>query len=400
MRISLSILCLLALVRLSAQPLPVDSVKGQRGHYIFAVYTPVSPTETTVWACGDTKLTTHRLTDGRDSSEIILRPVPHTSLRTYVSTEENLGANAGAEEVIKAGEDILIGELLHYPALLSPEQRQLTESYLAIRHGLTLDQNSPLNYLALHRNQAYPVWTATAEPEYRNRIIGLARDDAAGLERLSGHSVLAPKLLALTWSERPATTAYLLLADNGAPTARAAGERTLQRSWRAETTGEIPPTSLSFDTRKFYDRAQPGEQWTLVLERNEEPNQHYIALATTDAQLVFKDVAFPTDGSLAFRLEAPQFAPDLATNDFFTAVSLSPNPVKAGSPVQLRAALGEPAALTLAVYDALGRLLEERRLPQGSHHLTEVTFPASGSYTLHLRSRQMANTRAVKILVH
>ena len=384
--------CLLLMVsRLAAQPIPVGSVVAERGHYVFVVMTPTSPAEATVWQLGETTMTTHRLYDAADSTTIALRPLPYPTLRTFFTTSADPGAAAGTERGITAGEEgIVIGELLHYPTLLSPRQRQLTESYLAIRHGLTLEQRSPINYLAPSADGTLPVWTATAAGDFRHRIVGLAHDSRTGLDRTRGNSVLAPELLQIIWRQRPDTTTYLLLADDDAPTARRPGEQTLQRRWRVETTGAPPPTTLTFDTRRFYDRAHPGEAWTLSVELLDGSHRTYTADATTDATIRFTDVAFPADTFVYFQLAASRVAPSAVTETLIAATSLTPNPVIPGQPVQLRVALTEPTALTLTVVDALGRRLEERRLPAASHHLEEVTFPAAGSFTLHLRPRRNA----------
>lgn len=386
MRNLLYLACFLAFSQLSAQPLPLDSLKSERGHFVFAVFQQTSPAEAIVWHSGSTSLTTHRLLNGTDSTQIALRPVPYPVLRTYMTTEKHLGAAAGAEMGIIERGEVDLKDLLHYPALLSPAQRQLTESYLAVKHGLTLDQTRPVNYLARDGEFNFPVWTATAEPDFRFRIVGLARDNQSGLDRREGSSVLAPDLLYLGWPERPTTTAYLLLADDGKPLARTPGAASLQRTWRVETTGTAPKTTLTLAGREFFDRVRPGETWQLTLRHGAEATV-YSTTATTDAQLVFSDLAFPADSVSYLSLTAPTSAPIVPAESFFTNVSLSPNPVAAGQSVQLRAALIEASTLRLSVVDVSGRLLEERRLTPTSHHLTEIVFPAPGSYTLHLRSR-------------
>lgn len=383
-----------------AQPLSPTTITDDHGHYIFTVVEPASVAETLLWAFGKLELTTHRVKDRRDSSSIDFRPLPHPHLRTFFTSAKLEGADAGAAEVITAGEAAV--EVLHYPALLSPEQRQLTESYLAIKHGLTLNQRVPTNYLRSVAGGSQPVWTATHQPQYRHRIIGLAQDPASRLLRREGHSALAPKTLSLHWEALPDSTAYLLLADNGAPTARTAGSRQLQRSWRVETTGAVPTTRLRLDTRQFFDRAKPGEAWQLEVRLADGTSLAYRAIATTDASLTFSGVQFPPDGVATIFLVAASAATPPEGDPLFTSFTLSPNPVQAGQLVQLRAATGRTTRLVLSVYDPNGRLVESRALPPSTHHLTEVSFPVPGTYTLHLRPRQtsrQAPTASLQIVV-
>lgn len=393
-----------------AQPIP-PSPDAEKQHYIFVVYTPTSQSEASIWRTPGTELTTHRLINRPDSSEIRLSPVKHTSLRTFV----DLGADAGAVERIEEQGSPTLHEILCYDQFLSPSQRQLTESYLAIKHGLTLDQRLPTNYLAQHPDESiFPVWTATDKPAYRHRITGLANDSKVNLSRLSGSSVLAPDLLTLTWQEAPVETAYLLLADDNAPTARDLEANTstlqpLQRRWRVEANGLLPETSLSIDPRQLFARVLPGE--TLVLLQTSASPRLIVPTRSSGREITFSGLSFPTDTAsylqLALRCDDPSLG--CSTNeqppkdDFFTSVQLSPNPTAAGTPLQLRVALTDAAGLVLTIYDALGRQVKTQSLPTNTHHLAEITLPAPGAYSLHLRSRLLsrsAPSHSIKVIAH
>lgn len=386
-------LALLTTLALCGQPLPVHESTDSDGVYVFTVFSPTA-TERPLWRLGDTEMTTHRLFDGADSTVLNLPQIPFTCLRTYFTTDR--GAAAGAGLVTSHPHAPAIAELLAYPFLLSPEQRQLTESYLALKHGLTLDQHRPVNYLALARTDgaSYPVWTATAEPDFRHRILGLARDDASKLLRTNGSSVLAPELLQLHWEHPPDSTAYLIIADDGAPTARATaldanGLLPLQRRWRVQTTGRAPETIVSIAPRRLFAQLKPGER--LLLLADERP----VEVSETGERLSF---VLPS-GTEYFRLAIANAVSHTlpSPDDLFQRVHLSPNPVSTGQPVQLRIALREATSLTLTVVDATGRQLEERHLPAATHQLSELTFPAPGPYALHLRSRQ--NRASITVIV-
>jgi hypothetical protein len=391
-----------------AQPIP-PAIAAEHANYIFAVYTPTSPAEAMIWRTADAALTTHRLINKSDSTEIRLAPVRHTALRTFV----DLGESAGAVETLEEQSSPTLHELLCYDQLLSPAQRQLTESYLAIKHGLTLDQRLPTNYLAQRPDgSTYPVWTATDEPAFRHRITGLAYDTSANLSRLTGASVLAPDLLSLSWQDAPDRTAYLLLADDNAPTARslASGSPTLQplqRRWRVETNGQVPETTLNVNPRQLFDRVLPGETLvllqiggtsTLIPPNSVSTSGISTLIPPSQASannIAFTSLSFPPDTvsylQLALRCDDPALGCSTNTeppeDDFFTSVQLSPNPAAAGTPQQLRVALAEASGLVVTVYDALGRQVSTQVLTATTHHLAEIILPAPGTYSLHLRSR-------------
>lgn len=407
-RLCIGILFLTSLLA-NAQPLPPDTT-GLPARYLFTVYTPLSAAETLVWHNETVSLTTHRLIDKADSTEVRFPAASTALLRTYV----DLGANAGAVQVNEAMDAPTILEHLSYPDLLSPAQRQLTESYLAIRHGLTLHQYQPTNYLApAAEGGTYPVWTATAERDFRHRITGLALDDQSHLKRLQGSSVLAPDLLQLQWEEAPHQTAYLLLADDDLPTAREPnvspdGTQRLQRRWRVQATGEAKPTSLVFSPQQLFARAQPGELWQLILRQADGSEAIFHPSSASRKALVFSGIHFPADTvsylQLALACDNCQRQATTVATDFVSSVELSPNPVSRNEPVQLRVALREAAALVVTAYDASGKLVfQHPTLPTASHHLTELTFPAPGPYTLHLRPRlksRKAPQHTLRVIVH
>ena len=65
----------------------------------------------------------------------------------------------------------------------TPLEKQRIESYLALKYGITLNNTSGArnagNYIL--SDGAITAWDASADPDYHNRVIGIARDDASGL---------------------------------------------------------------------------------------------------------------------------------------------------------------------------------------------------------------------------
>lgn len=391
MRTLLFILSAFSASLLHAQPLPVaDSVP--HAHYVFTVYQPTHSAEQDIWRTQNSRLTTHRLVLN-DSSEIRLPPASVTTLRTFV----DLGAAAGAVQGNQESGAPEILDLLSYGELLSPEQRQLTESYLAIKHGLTLDQNFPTNYLAPTKTgTSYPVWTATEKPDFSHRIVGLAYDELSGINRSSGHSVHAPELLNISWLNQATETSYLIVADNNQPTAwgpalpGAPGYKPLLREWKVEATGAWQETTLTLSPRQLFEQLEPGQTWALLVSGtanhpNGETFTHRPILPTRTAKnkLQYRLPAGTQSFRIAMTCTVCDHQPPEA-GGLFEQVTVSPNPVRAGSPVQLRAALSDASSLRVSVLDISGRVVEQRWLPAATHHLAEFTFPYPGPFTLHL----------------
>ena len=79
--------------------------------------------------------------------------------------------------------------------------------------------------------------------------------------------------------------------------------------------------------------------------------------------------------------------PFYSRGGLFESVRFYPHPVN--GPVSVRVVLSRPAALTVEVYDALGRRLERRQTPVQARHDLRLSGPrASGVYLARLRAEQ------------
>ena len=81
-----------------------------------------------------------------------------------------------------------IAEITMYATDLTATQRQQIESYLAIKWGVSLDQMTAYNYL---NSSGATIWDATANSTYKNNIVGIGRDNAAGLNQKQAQSINA-----------------------------------------------------------------------------------------------------------------------------------------------------------------------------------------------------------------
>ena len=104
-----------------------------------------------------------------------------TSNQTSTSNNLQIGA-LGSSNFHFDGQ---IAEVIVYNSLLSATDRQKTESYLAIKYGLTL----PNNYLAFNYigtgsgTQLNPLWDVSANAAYHNNVTGIGREDINALDQ-------------------------------------------------------------------------------------------------------------------------------------------------------------------------------------------------------------------------
>ena len=81
-----------------------------------------------------------------------------------------------------------IGDLIVYDQSITQTERIQVETYLAVKYGVTLSilaGGIQGDYIS---TTGTTVWDASANPTYQNDIIGIARDDAEGLEQKQSHA--------------------------------------------------------------------------------------------------------------------------------------------------------------------------------------------------------------------
>lgn len=80
-----------------------------------------------------------------------------------------------------------IAEFIIYKRELTEFEIQKIESYLAIKYGVTLDQNTANNNY--YASNGTVLWNSTANTGYRNNITGIGRDDASALNQKQSRSI-------------------------------------------------------------------------------------------------------------------------------------------------------------------------------------------------------------------
>lgn len=147
-----------------------------------------------------------------------------------------------------------VGEIILYDASLTTANRQRIESYLALKYGITLDTNSPQNYVRSDGTVLYPTTTASYTP-YRYDVAGIIRDDNSALNQSSSRSQNANYVVTVSNPSAMANTEALVWGSNNSdlttPTeADVDGtviQRRLSRVWRFQETGNVGTVTISFD---------------------------------------------------------------------------------------------------------------------------------------------------------
>jgi hypothetical protein len=376
---------------------------------IFAVYLP-DDTERVVWsiAQGDSSqqvLTDRRLVDLNEYRYLNFGEEANCGgpvLRTYVGTPASGSAIGGRRS---AGAKLFVGshlavpelpvanrsdgvlELIAYDRILSPRERQRVESYLALRHGLTLDQEEARHYLS---PTGRVIWDGHRNRTHRHRIFGLLTDrngeETRGESTNCGGGVLSV-------SAGPAESPFgILISDDDGPTILA-GDR-LERSWVMQTHG-TPPSRLSLHLRPrhLYETLPPGNEWEVWVDTSGTANfANPLRIAARDGR--FDLPVHRRRQHFTLAPSRPVVNEDPAAG--IDHLSLSPNPSPDGR-YRLRLVLHEPEAVTVDAYTNLGQRIATLSSPRGRYHELSDLLPTAGPYHLRVRAGTIVTTTQLTV---
>ena len=375
----------------TAVPLPSGT-----GLSLLTVYRGGGTEEHLLWSLSDADTTRELLTDRQlvDLTVGSYLRLPHSDactvprLRTFLRSEGKTGAARSGRLHVQAAADVPLlpvegrpGQLLDlvaYGRELLPAEQQRIESALALRYGITLDQQEPRHYLAANGSVVWDASLARSEPY---RIFGLAHDPEGGLGiyRAASSDCTGEILEVATDSSQSADFYLLLSDDNGAPAV--IGDR-LQRRWRLQTSGQLPDTvRLQLQPRELHTLLPPDNAWEMWVDTS--------GRGTFDAPIrVAADggtFLLPPRTGAGHITFAPREPVDTPPAERFLAVSLTPNPAPGGR-FSLRVLLDVAGPLDVTAYDAAGRHCASFTRPASASHLLRGELPGRGVYFLDIRS--------------
>lgn len=144
-------------------------------------------------------------------------------------------------------------ELIFYNRDLNATERNLINSYLAIKYGVTLNQSTLTNYTSSSGTVIYPV--TTTHSAYKFDIAGIGRDDISKLTQSASRSVNTGSVITVQNPSGLGDQEFLIWgSNNGSMTAPNAVDvdgttikRRLSRVWKVAETGDVGTVDITFD---------------------------------------------------------------------------------------------------------------------------------------------------------
>jgi hypothetical protein len=226
---------------------------------------------------------------------------------TYPSITPNF--NVGGSSVSPGNVfDGKIAEIIYFHDILSVNEADKVESYLAIKYGISLKKN----YLA--SDGTTTVWNYSGNPTFNTHIAGIGFDAGYALDQRVSHNTspgdmvtVAHNPLAFVTDQSLAAAitadkSYLMWASNngvksfGSPD-NSSGHNVirLERRWRAHKTGTVGNVSIQFDTAGIVIPSGWGRKPALVVtpQSNFSGSFTYYQAASGYPNLTYHNVNLP-----------------------------------------------------------------------------------------------------------
>ncbi len=210
-----------------------------------------------------------------------------------------------------------IAELIIFNRVLTGEQKQRVESYLALKYGIPLSQEfEPTSYLNASGDV---IWDAKKMKDFANNPTGLGRDKGSGLYQKQSSCNYTPNLLAIglgdnirldnsaNQAEIPDNT-FLIWSDNGNDleiSTHTQGQPThLLRQWKMSVAGSVAdmPTEIQFDAKQAENQPSSAETWWLSIDGSgtgqfpvQQTAYYKVDSFATEGKVCFKNVRWDAD---------------------------------------------------------------------------------------------------------
>jgi hypothetical protein len=356
-------------------------------------------------------------------------PKTETFLHSYSGTFiQGASSNNNSESTINFGNSAAIqsadgslksvAELIIYKKLLNEKEMARVESYLALKYGVSLEQN----YL---NAKGEKIWNWDKQKRFSHNIAGIGRDDRSALYQKQSRSSTSIENLTIGINKIVFSNAlntgtisngdHLIWGDNGdaftAPNSFAPADEFLfsDKKWLITTTGQSSnkiSTEIKINTKTFLPGKLPAKNFYLVIDRSasgfKSEKFEYITAddISADGVATFKNVLWDIDGSgkdnftFAYKpnllSELKTIAPDSANGNSNSAhsalksFSAFPNPVTNGI-CQVDILLDNPTDFVVNLYDLSHHLINSRSVTgQQSYQFTEHMNGKPGTYIFQL----------------
>lgn len=268
-------------------------------------------------------------------------------------------------------------EVVLFDRVLRPSERMRVETYLAVRHNVTLTTS----YISSRKDV---VWDIQGQSEYSDCITGIAKDDSSALYKdTTDNSVLYFKCT----SEIPDGHYLMVGANKGTSRFIKDGRDSCVygKKWNVQATGGDFTVDAAFNVEEIKQIFPVSELKTLILDVD---GVRYPA----DDYGHIKSVKFKQGANRVKLLSSDtRLAKKEMEESMFTHLQVYPNPSTDGN-VRVQMEMAVPIAIELSLFDMNGRLVSQQHSAKDEYHDASVNLPYKGVFNLQLSTYKESKT--------
>lgn len=397
-----------------------DTIAPPISYTMMMVYQTLQPaTPQQLWRISRTDsvfyaITTHGLSTERIQPSV--RNTPPCTTPTIYTLQHTLRPDTAYRGIYRLhtgatasdSSQIALCEVAYFDSRLTKRQSLMFQTYLALKHGITLD-NAP--YLSTHGDT---LWHPQTDKTYYHRLQGIGTDTVYHLNAKYSTSLEDSLLRIFAPNTLPANT-YALVGDNDVPLGWSPyenGYALLQRTWLLRTTDTLPNICIALNRNNLPDTPDTlalillntdGDiTRTIYPDSADVTNQLCYTVPHPATQTLFSFLTTDNETPLRHQIQKNNKGNNSENNEDYTlygdyAISLTPNPTR-GEYV-LSISLPQEADIVLIIHDPTGKILTIQTLTGATDYRHSGFLPVAGMYlfSLYTQDGELLTTRELLV---
>ena len=282
-------------------------------------------------------------------------------------------------------------EYMVYDKILNASARRMVESFLAIKYGISLNQENPIDYI---NAKGGIIWDGRNNKSYNEDIAGIGRDDKTLLYKKRGCSINSPLSPIVSATQELSDGMYLMWSHNG--------ESPRRRIWSLSPTGEWNNTPCNFQFKIGGEENLPflekDEIYTMLIdssgigEFDTSSTISYPCQYIDSENIVFSNIKIPASQS-HFTISKRKLTDEEKENPY-QYIFVHPSPSIDGH-IFVECRLWEITPIKVEIYNVVGQPIFNGYFSDSNYYNVKATLPASGTYVIIVKIEEQVLTYKV-----
>lgn len=270
---------------------------------------------------------------------------------------------------------------------LSKSKIRIIETAVALTHGITLNQDKPINYVDSKENI---IWNAEENIDYNHAIAGIGSDIGTDFHLVESSSIQSVEFPLISYNDTLKNGMYLIWSHNGLDlnfrNDSLETQRVLERKWKYIKTGDWRNNSfkIKFNTSELECFRHSNENlYYLIIDSisdysvNNDASHKIKGKWRNADELYFENVNLTSNVGYFTILTEP--IPENVDEEPFQYIYIYPSPTIDGN-FNIDIALYKENDVEISVYNSVGILVDNRNLVNNDRYNYKGILPTAGIY--------------------